>query len=85
MVEEKDGRGTAGRAFRIGEAIRARREELRLPQVVVAERAGMTQSALSRLETGRAGIPTITLLERLAAALDADLIVSLAPRASHPH
>ncbi len=40
----------------------------------------MTQPALSRLETGGA-VPTISLLERISAALDADLIVQLAP---HP-
>jgi len=42
----------------------------------------MTQPALSRLEAG-AVIPTIPLLERVsAAALDADLIVQIAPHAA---
>jgi HTH-type transcriptional regulator / antitoxin HipB len=36
----------------------------------------MTQSALSRLEAGGV-VPTIPLLERISAALDADLIVQL--------
>ena len=40
----------------------------------------MTQPALSRLEAG--GIPTIPLLDRISAALDADLIVEIAPHAA---
>jgi transcriptional regulator with XRE-family HTH domain len=38
----------------------------------------MTQPALSRLEAGGV-VPTIPLLERISAALDADLIVEIAP------
>jgi hypothetical protein len=38
----------------------------------------MTQPALSRLEAGCV-VPTIPLLERISAALDADLVVKLAP------
>ena len=43
-----------------------------------ARRAGMTQPALSRLEAGGV-VPTIPLLERISTALDADLIVEIAP------
>ncbi|WP_227995977.1 helix-turn-helix domain-containing protein [Glycomyces albidus] len=56
-----------------------RRHELGLSQVELADRAGMTQPQLSRLEGG--GVtPTIPLLERLAAALDVDLVIDFAPR-----
>jgi len=49
--------------------------------VELATRAGMTKPALSRLEAG--GImPTIPLLERISMALDADLIVEIAPHAA---
>jgi len=41
----------------------------------------MTQPALSRLEAGGV-VPTMPLLERISAALDADLIVELAPHAA---
>ena len=41
----------------------------------------MTQPALSRLKAGRV-VPTIPLLERISTALDADLIVELAPHAA---
>jgi transcriptional regulator with XRE-family HTH domain len=47
----------------------------------LASRAGMTQPALSRLEAGGV-VPTIPLLERISTALDADLIVELAPHAA---
>ena len=40
----------------------------------------MTQPALSRLEAGGV-VPTIPLLERISAALDADLIVTIEPHA----
>jgi transcriptional regulator with XRE-family HTH domain len=41
----------------------------------------MTQPALSRLEAGGV-VPTIPLLERISAGLDADLIVQLVPHAA---
>jgi hypothetical protein len=46
-----------------------------------ATRASMTQPALSRLEAGDV-IPTIPLLDRISTALDADLIVEIAPHAA---
>jgi len=60
----------AQRAFEIGQAVRERRLAFGLSQVELASRAGMTQPALSRLEAGGV-IPTIPLLERISAALDA--------------
>ncbi len=50
-------------------------------QVDLAARAGMTQPALPRLEAGGV-IPTIPLPDRISPALDADLIVQLAPHAA---
>ena len=73
-----NGHRRAGRL--IGQAVRERRLALGLSQVELATRAGMTQPALSRLEAGGV-VPTIPLLERISAALDADLIVTLAPHA----
>jgi ribosome-binding protein aMBF1 (putative translation factor) len=79
--EYREGYDEARRAFLIGQAIRERRMTLGLSQVELATRAGMTQPALSRLEAGGV-VPTIPLLERISAALDADLIVELAPHAA---
>jgi ribosome-binding protein aMBF1 (putative translation factor) len=79
--EFREGYSEAERAFRIGLAVRERRIALGLSQVELAARARMTQPALSRLEAGGA-IPTIPLLDRISAALDADLIVQISPRAA---
>ena len=58
-----------------------RRLALGLSQAEGARRAGMTQPALPRLEADGV-VPTIPLLERISAALDADLIVLLVPHAA---
>lgn len=79
--EYREGCAEARRAFLIGQAVRERRLALGLSQVELATRAGMTQPALSRLEAGGV-VPTIPLLERISAALDADLIVEIAPHAA---
>ncbi|NEC87530.1 helix-turn-helix transcriptional regulator [Streptomyces sp. SID12501] len=49
-----------------------------LTQERVAAQAGMSQGALSRLEHGR-GVPTLPLLERLAAAMSSNLLIALSP------
>jgi ribosome-binding protein aMBF1 (putative translation factor) len=77
----QEGYAEAERAFRIGTAVRERRLVLGLSQVELAARAKMTQPALSRLEAGGV-LPTIPLLERISAALDAELIVELSPHAA---
>ena len=79
--EYREGHAEAQRAFLIGQAVRERRLALGLSQTELAGRAGMTQPALSRLEAGGV-IPTIPLLERISAALDADLIVQISPHAA---
>lgn len=80
-AEYREGYSEARRAFLIGQAVRERRRALGLSQVELAVRAGMTQPALSRLEAGGV-VPTIPLLERISTALDADLIVEIAPHAA---
>jgi ribosome-binding protein aMBF1 (putative translation factor) len=77
----REGYAQAQRAFLIGQAVRERRLALGLSQVEFSAQAGMTQPALSRLEAGGV-IPTIPLLERISAALDADLIVAISPHAA---
>ncbi len=79
--EYRQGHAEAQRAYLLGKAVRDRRLALGLSRVELAARAGMTQPALSRLEAGGV-IPTIPLLDRISAALDADLIVQIAPHAA---
>ena len=79
--EYHQGYAEARRAFLIGQAVRERRLALGLSQTELATRAGMTQPALSRLEAGGV-VPTIPLLERISMALDAELIVDIAPHAA---
>jgi ribosome-binding protein aMBF1 (putative translation factor) len=79
--EHRQGYAEARRAFLIGQAVRERRLALGLSQTELATRAGMTQPALSRLEAGGV-VPTIPLLERISMALDAELIVDIAPHAA---
>jgi transcriptional regulator with XRE-family HTH domain len=50
-------------------AIRTRRLHLRMTQAELAARSGVPQPHLSRLETRRAGMPTVTVLDRIAYAL----------------
>jgi HTH-type transcriptional regulator/antitoxin HipB len=72
---------TTKRAYELGQAVRARRLELGMSQTELAKRADMTQSAVSRLEASGT-VPTIGVLERLAAALSAELVVTLTPKAA---
>ena len=82
---ERTGAGEHGAAYEearasllLGQMVHDRRTELGLTQAELAERAGMTQPQLSRLESGGA-TPTVPLLARLAAALEADLDISFKP------
>ena len=67
-------------AFELGRAVRGLREERGWSQTQLAKAAGMTQSAVARFEAGGT-IPSLPVLDRLAHALDADLTVSVVPRA----
>ncbi|MEU8799250.1 helix-turn-helix transcriptional regulator [Spirillospora sp. NPDC048819] len=72
--EVRAGREEARLAFELGNAVRQRRLALGLTQTELARRAGLTQPALSRLESG-GPTPTIGVLDRLAHALGAKLKV----------
>ncbi|MFE6920296.1 multiprotein-bridging factor 1 family protein [Nocardia sp. NPDC057663] len=64
-------------AHELGIQIRAAREARGWSQTELANRAGMRQHAVSRLEAGDV-VPTLTTLKRITAALGAKLTVSLA-------
>ena len=74
--EIRAGYEDARRAIELGAMVRQLRLDAGLSQEELAQRAGMTQPALSRLERG-GGIPTITVLDRIASALQATLTVSM--------
>ncbi|MEV7975961.1 helix-turn-helix domain-containing protein [Streptomyces sp. NPDC086519] len=63
-------------AMAFAQAVYERRKELGLSQADLAERAGLTQAKISRLE-GADTVPTLPLLRRLALALDASLSIAL--------
>ena len=73
--EIRAGYEEARRAIELGAMVRQLRLDVGLSQEELAQRAGMTQPALSRLERG-GGIPTIAVLDRIANALQATLTVS---------
>ncbi|MFE9789221.1 helix-turn-helix domain-containing protein [Nocardia salmonicida] len=54
----------------LGEIIRARREELRMNRVMIAERSGLSPSTITRLEQGKYTKPTPDTLRAIATALD---------------
>ncbi|GAB2813783.1 hypothetical protein GCM10027073_52590 [Streptomyces chlorus] len=60
----------------LGQAVYDRRIELGLSQAELAERAGMTQSQVSRMEGGDT-VPAFPLLRRLAKALDGTLNLAI--------
>ncbi|GAA1890225.1 hypothetical protein GCM10009715_39940 [Paeniglutamicibacter psychrophenolicus] len=80
-ADYRQGYDEARRAYLIGQEIRERRLALGLSQTEVAAAAGMTQPALSRLEAGGV-VPTITVLDRIATALGAELTVTITPHAA---
>jgi|SRR6185437_15825289 len=59
--------------------IRERRYELEMTQKEVAERAGTSHSFISKVEGGD-HIPTITVLKRILAVLDEELLIGIEGR-----
>jgi|SRR5882757_1584919 len=68
-------------AFELGKVVREMREQRGWTQIQLAQASGMTQPAVARFEAGGT-IPTIPVLDRLAHALDVELVVRLLPRTS---
>ncbi|NBE56301.1 helix-turn-helix domain-containing protein [Streptomyces boluensis] len=60
----------------LAQAVYARRSELGLTQSELADRSGLTQAKISRVE-GSDTVPTLPLLAKLARALDASLNIAL--------
>ncbi|WP_233606217.1 helix-turn-helix transcriptional regulator [Micromonospora sp. Llam0] len=66
-------------AFELGRSVRELRERRGWSQTQLATASGMTQSAVARFEAGGT-VPTLVVLERLAAALGVSLKVGFEPR-----
>jgi transcriptional regulator with XRE-family HTH domain len=64
-----------------GQLVRTWRVQRGLSQAHLAQLAGTGQAAISRIESGR-DQPTLTLLERIADALDCQLTITFHP--THP-
>lgn len=62
--------------FAIAQAVIEKRLETGLTQTALAKKIGTKQSAISRLESGSYN-PSITFLEKVAKALNLNLIVSM--------
>ncbi|MFJ6195655.1 helix-turn-helix domain-containing protein [Micromonospora sp. NPDC092111] len=70
-------------ATEIATTLRRERESRRITQQQLADRAGTSQSAVARFERG-GRVPAIPLLERLFAALDLQLAVTVEELDSPP-
>ncbi|BAU85228.1 XRE family transcriptional regulator [Streptomyces laurentii] len=64
--------------YELGRAVRERREELGMTQSHLARLSGLQQPAVARFEAGGT-MPTLPMLERLAAALGMRLNVGFEP------
>lgn len=69
----------AGLAYELGRMVRQLREQRGWSQSQLARVASMTQSAVARFEAGGT-VPSLPVLDRLASALDTDLVVRFAAR-----
>ncbi|MFC0439441.1 helix-turn-helix domain-containing protein [Kutzneria buriramensis] len=72
----EEGHAAARLAYELGKSVREMRERRGWTQTQLAQAAGMTQSAVARFEAGGT-MPTIPVLDRLAQALGAKLVVRL--------
>jgi len=70
------GYDSAGRAIRLASEIRTLQEKKGLSQRQLAKLVGTTQSAIARLEGGRIS-PSLPTLDRIAAALGAEVTVTI--------
>jgi transcriptional regulator with XRE-family HTH domain len=67
-------------ADELGRTVRQLRETRGWSQTELAKAAAMTQRSVARFEAGGT-VPSLPVLERLASALDADLVVQVNPLA----
>jgi HTH-type transcriptional regulator / antitoxin HipB len=66
----------------VGSAVRAARRRAGVSQVELAHRTGTSQPSIARLEKGQVS-PTVITLDRIARALDTDLVIDFEPQPGH--
>ncbi|WP_433325062.1 helix-turn-helix domain-containing protein [Spirillospora sp. CA-294931] len=76
-AEYRAARQMAKLEIALGRAVYQRRTALGISQRELAKRAGMTQPAISRLEAGGGGVPTLAVLDRLGRALGVRFAVTV--------
>ena len=81
MLEPIDMNQIARDAKQIGQALRRRRKALGLTQAQVGEKAQLRQETVSKLESGRPGVPLQIMLAVLQ-ALDLELVIRDRSKAS---
>ncbi len=64
----------------LGAKVRSRREEFGLSQVELAERIATTQPRISQIERGATMQLSVSMLFRLAEAIESELSIVLIPR-----
>jgi len=75
-VDVAEARNEIRLSMALAQAVHERRTELGLTQSELAERSGLTQAKISRIE-GSDTVPTLPLLAKLAKAMDASLDIAL--------
>ncbi|MFE3543587.1 helix-turn-helix domain-containing protein [Nocardia sp. NPDC059177] len=75
--EYRSAREIARVEIALGRAVFKRRTALGMSQTELARRAQTTQPAVSRLEAGGGGIPTLAVLDRLGRALGVRFALSV--------
>lgn len=65
-------------AILVGATVRVARQRVGISQRELARRTGTSQPAVARLERGQVS-PTVVVLDRIARALDAELVIDFEP------
>lgn len=69
--------------FELAKSIIEQRLKKHMTQTELAEKAGMPQSTIARIEGLTHGVPKLTTLQKIADALDAKLVVRLESTGKH--
>jgi DNA-binding XRE family transcriptional regulator len=71
------------RGFELGYQLTRLRLLRGMTQAELADKVGTRQLSIARLENG-SSMPSLSFLERIAAALDAEVEIKIRPRTAHP-